>query len=155
MFYVQMNINLQVETPNFPSKDSPEMSDAIEIAARIVDSFNIIADLPSEYILMTTPEYCTKFDHSIPDDPENIGFISPYYADMDWPDTVGDYHLANRTDVELQETDTPSINIVELLKGYDPISYAMIYAISTTDTVKLSDILLVEFIKWNLQYDCK
>ena len=105
MFFFQQEMNIQVEVNGLPNKDTPETSAAIEWGARITDSFTFIADLPTEFLFMIPEEYKRKYDRSIPLDPEAVTYISPIYADFDWPTEIGDYKLTNRIDIMLQPGD--------------------------------------------------
>lgn len=118
MFYLKYELHIYVETPGFPSKDGPENSDAIELGARIVDQFTFSADLPSEYIFLTKKEYVGKFDRHIDDNPDDVSFISPIYADMPWPKEWQGYTMTNKIDIEVQVDDDPKIQILPLLEEY-------------------------------------
>ena len=123
MFYFEQQLNVQVETPNFPSKDSPEMSEAIEWGARIVDSFILIADLPSEFIHLVPKEYMTKYDEGFDCNPEDVYIISPVYRDLDWPTEIDGYRITNKVDIVVQEPDiaedgTVDLNITPMLREY-------------------------------------
>lgn len=143
-FYMQQEMNLQVEVPGMPQKDSPETSAAIEWGARITDEFTIRADLPAEYILMIPKR---EDDHYRPskileDDPENISLISPVYADLDWPTEYGEYKLANRIDIMVQEGDDHSLDLKPVIKTFDENIYNRIMECVTRNG-KLSDLMMV------------
>ena len=120
MFFFQQTINLQVEVPNMPQKDSPETSEAIEWGARITDSFIITADLPSEYLFMLPKEYMTKYDRHVKEDPENVYCISPIFADMDWPTEINGYTMSNKVDVMYQEGDEKTMDVIPVLEHDNP-----------------------------------
>lgn len=142
MFYFNQEINIQVETPGFPSKDSPEMSEAIEWGSRIVDSFTMIADLPSEFMYLTPMEFMTKFDKGVDEEPEGIYYISPVYADLDWPTEINGYKITNRIDITLQDGDEPSVNIIPILRDYNMDVYSFIVNF-IQNKQKLSDLIMV------------
>lgn len=119
MFFFEQEMNIQVETPQFPQRDTPEMSNAIEWGARIVDSFVMYADLPSEYVYLVPKEYMTKIDRGFDRDPEDIYLISPVYADLDWPTEVDGYRLTNKVDIMMQDGDPNTVNIVPMLREYN------------------------------------
>lgn len=119
MFFFNLNMNVQVEVPGFPQKDSPEMNDAIEWGARVTDSFVFIADLPTEFLFLMPEKQMTKFDLGVPEDPDGVYIISPIYADMDWPKEINGYKLTNRADIMLDEGDKPEVNVLSLLKDYN------------------------------------
>lgn len=142
MFFMQQDINLQVEVPGYPAKDSPEMSEAIEWGARITDSFSIIVDLPTEFLFMTPMEFKTKFDRSIPEDPDSISYISPIFADMDWPTEYGDYKLTNRVDIMLQEGDDNHLDLKPVIASDLPDIHSTIMEFIGREG-KLSDLVMV------------
>lgn len=141
-FYMQQEMNLQIEVPGYPNKDTPEMSAAIEWGARITDSFTIRADLPAEYLLLIPKEYHKKPKHALDEDPENISVISPVYADMDWPTEFGEYKLTNRIDIMVQEGDDHSLDIKPVIKNFDENLYNRIMECVARQG-KLSDLVMV------------
>lgn len=126
MFFFEQQMNIQVEVPNFPSRDTPEMSEAIEWGARIVDSFTLIADLPSEFIYLVPKEYMTKIDRGFDEDPDDIYITSPVYADLDWPEEVNGYRITNKVDIMLQEGDPTKLHIVPMLREYSQELYEFV-----------------------------
>lgn len=126
MFLMEQDVNIQVETTGFPARDTPEMSDAIEWGARIVDSFIFSAILPSEFIFLTKKEFVGMFDHGIEDDPDAITYISPIYADPVWPKELNGYLLTNTLDIEVQEGDDNKLPILDLIRDYDASVYTEI-----------------------------
>lgn len=142
MFFFEQQLNVQVETPQFPQKDSPEMSEAIEWGARIVDTFTMYADLPSEYIYLVPKEYKTKWDEGFDRDPDGIYLISPVYADLDWPETIGDYRITNKVDIMLQEGDTNELHIVPMLRDYSNELYELVKMFVDTE-LPIDDIMKV------------
>lgn len=119
MFLMEQDVNIRVESTGFPARDTPEMSEAIEWGARIVDSFIFSAILPSEFIFLTKPEHVGLFDRGIEDDPDAITYISPIYADPIWPKEINGYTLTNTLDIEVQEGDDNKLRILDLIKDYD------------------------------------
>lgn len=119
VFFMKEDLHIQVEVPGIPSRDTPEMSAAIEWGARVTESFTFIADLPSEFLLLTEEEDHTKFDNSIPDDPDSIHYISPVYADLDWPTEINGYTLTNKLDLMVQPGEDPSLNVISQIAAYD------------------------------------
>lgn len=117
MFFMQQEISLQMEVPGLPAKDTPENSNAIEWGARITDSFIIMADLPTEFLFLIPTEFVSKIDTHIPEDPENIYYISPVYADMDWPKEINGYTLTKRVDVMMQDGDDPHLDLKGVLEN--------------------------------------
>lgn len=118
-FYLDYELHIYVESPGFPSRDTPETSDAIELGARIVDQFYFTADLPSEYIFLTKREFVGKFDRHIDDDPDNVTFISPIYADMPRPTEIYGFVATNHIDVQVQEGEEPKLQIIPFIADYD------------------------------------
>lgn len=141
-FYMQQEMNLQVEVPGYPNKDTAEMSAAIEWGARITDTFIIRADLPAEYLLMIPEIHRKKYSKIIEDDPENISVISPVYADLDWPTEINGYTLSNRIDIMVQEGDDHSLDIKPVIKSFDENIYNRILE-CVTKGGKLSDLVIV------------
>lgn len=125
-FYFEQELNMHVEVPSFPSADTAENSEAIEWGARIVDTFIFTADLPMEFLFLTKKEYVGKFDRGIPEDPEAVTFISPIFADMDWPKEINGYTLSNRIDLEVQEGDDPRVKVLPLIQDFDKDVYSVI-----------------------------
>ena len=119
VFLMRYELHVYVETPGFPSKDTPEISEAIELGARIVDQFIFTADLPSEFVFLTKKEYVGRFDKHIEDNPDDITFISPIYADMPWPTELDGFTLTNKIDIEVQVDDEPTLQIIPFLEEYN------------------------------------
>lgn len=142
MFFFQQTINLQVEVPNMPQKDSPEMSEAIEWGARVADSFTIIADLPSEYLFMIPKEYMTKYDRHVKEDPDTVYCISPIFADMDWPTEIDGYTMSNKVDIMYQAGDDVSMDVIPVLEHDNPEIYKTIQE-CIAHAGKLSDLMKI------------
>lgn len=143
MFFMEQEINIRFDVPNLPGKDSPEMSAAIEWGARLTDDFMINVDLPSEYLLLVPEQYFRPVRRFEENTPENIGLISPVYADLDWPKEVDGYQLSNRIDVMIQETDDPSMNIIDTIASFDPDIYQEIKKFIAVDG-PLGDLIKVK-----------
>lgn len=143
MFYIEQEMNLQIEVPGIPNKDSPETSDAFEWGARITDEFIVRADLPAEFLFLLPEEYMTKYDRSIKEDPEWVSVISPYYADMDWPTEVNGYTLSNRVDIEVKENDDNVLSLLSVINEYNPDIYAVIQE-HIARNGKLSDLVITK-----------
>lgn len=143
LFFMQQTLNLQFEVPGLPGKDSPENSEAIEWGARVVDSFTVIADLPTEYLFLTTPVHQPKFDRGIPEDPEAITYISPIFADLDWPTEIGEYHLAHRLDVMMSEGDENFMDLMPVMKHNNIDAYKLLIECVERGG-KLSDLMMVK-----------
>ena len=125
MFFMLQDLHIFVEAPNYPAKDSPEMSDMIEWAARITDSFTFSADLPLEFIFLTKKELACNFDSTpIEEDDNQISFISPIYNDLDWPTEFGDFKIANQVDVELQPGEEPTLSVLPLINDFHKDMFA-------------------------------
>lgn len=148
LFFFQQEMNLQFEVPNLPSKDSPENSEAIEWGARIVDNFIVIADLPSEYLFLTPKEYMTKYDKSIPEDPESVYYISPIYADMDWPTEIDGYTLTTRLDIMLTsddiEKEETSMDLLPIIVNETPPEIGNTIEEYVKRMSKIDDLVLVK-----------
>lgn len=148
LYFFQQEMNLQFEVPNLPSKDSPENSEAIEWGARIVDNFIVIADLPSEYLFLTPKEYMTKYDKSIPEDPESVYYISPIYADMDWPTEIDGYTLATRLDIMLTtediEKEETSMELLPIIVNETPPEIGATIEEYAKRMGKIEDLVLVK-----------
>lgn len=143
LFYMEQTLNLQIEVPSIPNKDDPEMSDAFEWGARITDEFDVRADLPTEFLFLLPEELRPKYDNSIPEDPESISLISPYYADMDWPTEVNGYTLSNRLDIMVKEDDDNVLDLLGVVKNYNPEIYDTIQEHIQREG-KLSDLVLTK-----------
>ena len=126
MFFLEMDVNIQVEVPSFPARDTPETSDAIEWGARVVDSFTFSAILPSEFIFLTKKEHVGMFDHGVRDEPDAITYISPVYADPVWPKEYNGYILTNSLSIEVQEGDETKMPILEVIRDYSTDVYTTI-----------------------------
>lgn len=113
MFFFNRDMNIQVEVPNpTPSKDSPEMSGAIEWGARVTDTFYFIADLPAEYIFLLPETIVPRYDTRVRPDPEGVSFISPILANNPhWPTEIGEFKITNRIDVMYQPGDDNHFDI--------------------------------------------
>lgn len=118
MFFMLQELHIYVEVPNYPAKDSPEMSDMIEWSARITDTFTFSADLPLEFIFLTKKELAPKFDAGVEEDDDSITFISPIHNDLDWPKEFGEFKIANQLDVEVQAGEEPTLSVLPLLNDF-------------------------------------
>ena len=119
MFFMLQDLHIYVDVPNYPAKDSPEMSDMIEWAARVTDTFTFSADLPLEFIFLTRKELACNFDSTpIEEDENSVSFISPIYNDLDWPTEYGEFKLANKLDVELQPGEDATLSILPLINDF-------------------------------------
>lgn len=125
-FYMEQDLHIYVESDGFPAADSTENAEAIEWGARVVDSFTLTADLPMEFLFLTKKEYVGKFDRGVPEDPDGVTFISPIYADLDWPKELNGYVLSNRIDIEVQEGDEPKLNILSVIADFDKDIYSVV-----------------------------
>lgn len=143
MFFMEQEVNLQVEVPGLPNKDSAEKSEAIEWGARITDSFSIIVDLPTEFLFLVPEECKVKIDRSIPEDPDDITYISPIYADMDWPKEINGFILSKRLDVMIQEGDSTSLDLRGVLEN-DNMEIFSIIKECLDKNGKLSDLVLIK-----------
>lgn len=143
LFFFQQEMNIQVEVPGLPQKDSPETSNAIEWGARITDSFTMIADLPTEFLFMIPEEMKGKYDNHIDETDDMITYISPIYADLDWPTEYGDYKLTNRVDIMLQEGDDPHLDLKPVIANDIPQIHDTIMEFIQKDE-ELSDIVMVK-----------
>lgn len=144
MFYMDYELHIHVEVPSFPAKDSAENTDAIELGARVTDMFIFTADLPSEFMFLTQKEYVGRFDRAIPSDPDAITFISPIYADMPWPTEIGDYKLTNRVDIEVQEGDSPCMDVIGLLRDFSMDVYETVKEYIEQEAYNISDLMKVD-----------
>lgn len=125
-FYMEWELHIYVESPGFPAADSTENAEAIEWGARVVDSFIFSADLPMEFLFLTKKEMVGKFDRGVPEDPDAVTYISPIYADMDWPTEIGEYKLSNRIDIEVQEGDDPKLQILPVIQDFNADIYSVV-----------------------------
>lgn len=142
-FYMEQMVNLQIDVPGIPNKDSPELSEAFEWGARITDEFIVKADLPAEFLFLLPEEYKTKYDNSIPEDPANVYMISPYFADMDWPTEVNGYTLTNRLDVMVKEDDDNVLDLLGAIRDYNEAFYEAIKE-CIAEEGKLSELVLTK-----------
>lgn len=157
LFFAEQDCHIQVETPDMPAKDSPELSDAIEIAARVTDTFNFIVDLPTEF-------FCTM-DHFVSeqyeryregDDPE-LHYITKS-DDYSWEKgmdlEMGDYMLFNRADVMIQSADDNTMNLIDIIKDVDPKMSITAKKLLNDPTITLPDTLFrVRIIAKNNEVD--
>ena len=123
MFFAEQDCHIQVEVPDMPAHDNPEQADAIELGARVTDSFIFTVDLPAEF-------FCTM-DHSVVknylkyqegDDPD-VHYITTSEStnwENDMQLEVGDYTLFNRVDVTIQHPDDNTLNLLGVLDDVDP-----------------------------------
>lgn len=153
MYLMEQDINIRVESPGFPARDNPEMSEAIEFGARIVDSFTFSAILPSEFIFLTKKEHVGLFDRGIEDEPDAITYVSPIYADPIWPKEIRGYVLTNTLDIEVQEGDDSKLPILDLIRDYDKDVYATI--MSWVDhKMRLDELVMVRAYPNGSQKEC-
>ena len=143
MFMFNLKTSVQVEVPGFPQKDSPEMSEAIEWGARVVDSFTMIADLPSEFLYLSPREMMTKFDTGVDEDPNSVYLISPIYADMDWPVEINGYKRIRMADIMYPTVNKiTELDITHLILEYSEEVYHFVMDFIARNQ-KLSDLLAV------------
>ena len=143
LFFMEQELNIQVEVPGMPSKDSPETSDAFEWGARITDSFILRADLPTEFLFMLPEQYMVKYDRSIQEEPNQVSVISPIYADREWPDEVNGYTRTNKLDIIVNEDDDNRLNLLVAIRDYNPDIYDTIVEFIQHHR-KLSDLVLTK-----------
>ena len=72
-----------------------------------------------------------------------ITYISPIYADLDWPTEYGDYKLTNRVDIMLQEGDDPHLDLKPVIANDIPQIHDTIMEFIQKDE-ELSDIVMVK-----------
>lgn len=126
MFYMRQEVHLYVEVPDNPQKDSPEMSAAFEHGAQIRDSFVIEADLPSEFIFVTSEPKAQMYVAGKDKDVENVYYVSPF---MEWPEAPkmhGDYSLVNTLTVTVEEDDNELDIMADVIRYYDTNVYNLI-----------------------------
>ena len=128
-FYAHQEIHVHVEVPDFPSKDTAEKSGAIELGARLTDSFVLTADLPSEFIAVVPRNMACEYQTGVPDvDPEEFFYINNEIIngeiDLAAPRMIGErFKLVSRYDVELTRSDKNTINTLELIHEMDDEPY--------------------------------
>lgn len=148
MFYMSQNISLYFEIPNSVSMDSPEKSAAFEKGARIRQQVTVSADLPSEFIFLTTRENGMKYQKFLDKEPENVYYIMP---DLSFPEFEKEISFNDRlftaiTSTKLMIEDDKDGNVVNVLEDIIAAADADIYEnikeyISSGNMV--SDIILV------------
>lgn len=118
MFFMKHEVHIQAEVPGYPSMDSAETSEAIEWGARLTDSFTFIVDMPSEFIFLVPDTKKPKKIEPI-EEPNNIFYISPIYADIPVPKMNDGYTLTNKVDIMIEETDNQSLNLLGVIEDTD------------------------------------
>lgn len=118
MFFMQQNVHLYVEVPSFPSKDSPETSDAIEWGARITDNFVITADLPSEFIFLTPKDEAGAYEQGI-DDEYDIYYIPPYFVEPERAAIIGDFTRTTQLDVMMATGESNELDIIPIVHEFN------------------------------------
>lgn len=127
-FYAHQEIHVHVEVPDFPSKDTAEKSGAIELGARLTDSFVLTADLPSEFIAVVPRNMACEYQTGVPDvDPEEFFYINNEVVNgeinLAAPREMGNFKLVSRYDVELTKSDRDTINVMEIIQDMDDELY--------------------------------
>lgn len=113
MFYMQQEVHLYVDVPNMPQKDSPEMSNAFEWGAQIRDTIVIEADLPSEFIFLTSIENARKYVPGKDPDPEKIYYVAPDLAFPEFPEMKDGRKLVNQLKVVIDDPNDNSLNVLD------------------------------------------
>lgn len=123
MFFAEQDCHIQVEVPSMPSHDSPEQSEAIEVGARVTDSFTFIVDLPSEYFCTMEHEVTDQYVRYQEGDDPDIHYITTsqdYKTEDGVENEIGDYTLFNRVAVTIQHEDDNRLNLLTVLHDIDP-----------------------------------
>lgn len=127
MFYMRQEIHLYVDVPDIPGKDSPEMSAAFEYGAQVRDSFVIEADIPSEFIFITSDNRAKFYVKGKDPDPESVYYVPANIAWPDPPTMHGDYKLVKNLVVAVDNVDDNNMDIMDdVIKFMDTNVYNII-----------------------------
>lgn len=151
MFFAEQDCHIQVEVPDMPAHDSPEQAEAIEVGARVTDSFIFTVDLPSEYFCTMEHEVTKDYIRYEEGDDPDIHYITKS-DDYKWEKgmdlEIGDYTLLNRVDVTIQDDQDNALDLLTVLNDVDAQMRKTAEALLRDSNVTLPEpLFLVKIIK--------
>lgn len=156
MFFAEQDCHIQVEVPDLPAHDSPEQAEAIEVGARVTDSFIFTVDLPSEYFCTMEHEVTKDYIRYEEGDDPDIHYITKS-DDYKWEKgmdlEIGDYTLLNRVDVTIQHDQDNELDILTVLNDVDSQMRKTAEALLRDSDVTLQEpLFLVKIIKGSKEF---
>ena len=148
-FFAHMDLHVHVEVPDFPSRDSTDKAGAIDIAARMTDSFVFTVDLPAEFIAVVPKEQASDYKSNVDElDPEELFYINNEMVSaqlgLSAPRNIGErFKLVSRYDVQLTKTDRNMIHMLEFIRDMDA-DLARIFELAIIGKKNLEDIVRVK-----------
>ena len=150
-FYAHQEIHVHVDIPDFPSRDSVDKAGAIDIAARLTDSFVFTVDLPAEFIAVIPRDKACEYRKCGKDaeiDPDELFYINNEIVsverDLYAPRNIGErFKLVSRYDVQLTKTDRNVVHIMDFLKDMD-VELAAWMQLAIEQGLNLEDIVRVK-----------
>ena len=154
-FYAHQEAHIYVDVPDMPSRDSAEKSNAIEIGARLTDSFALTVDLPSEFISIVPRKLACDYN-KIEDDYDQMFYINNDMInpniELSAPKIIGDnFQMFTKCDLEFSYDDKNTIHLLEIIDDLqnEELSKNLRYAVSCG--VNIEDILRVKL--YNKEYE--
>lgn len=156
MFLAEQDCHIQVEVPDMPAHDSPEQAEAIEVGARVTDSFIFTVDLPSEYFCTMEHEVTKDYIRYEEGDDPDIHYITKS-DDYKWEEgmdlEIGDYTLLNRVDVTIQDDQDNALDLLTVLNDVDAQMRKTAEALLRDSNVTLPEpLFLVKIIKGTKEF---
>lgn len=156
MFFAEQDCHIQVEVPDMPAHDSPEQAEAIEVGARVTDSFIFTVDLPSEYFCTMEHEVTKDYIRYEEGDDPDIHYITKS-DDYKWEEgmdlEIGDYTLLNRVDVTIQDDQDNALDLLTVLNDVDAQMRKTAEALLRDSNVTLPEpLFLVKIIKGTKEF---
>lgn len=156
MFFAEQDCHIQVEVPDMPAHDSPEQAEAIEVGARVTDSFIFTVDLPSEYFCTMEHEVTKDYIRYEEGDDPDIHYITKS-DDYKWEKgmdlEIGDYTLLNRVDVTIQDDQDNALDLLTVLNDVDAQMRKTAEALLRDSNVTLPEpLFLVKIIKGTKEF---
>ena len=156
MFFAEQDCHIQVEVPDMPAHDSPEQAEAIEVGARVTDSFIFTVDLPSEYFCTMEHEVTKDYIRYEEGDDPDIHYITKS-DDYKWEEgmdlEIGDYTLLNRVDVTIQDDQDNALDLLTVLNDIDAQMRKTAEALLRDSNVTLPEpLFLVKIIKGTKEF---
>ena len=156
MFFAEQDCHIQVEVPDMPAHDSPEQAEAIEVGARVTDSFIFTVDLPSEYFCTMEHEVTKDYIRYEEGDDPDIHYITKS-DDYKWEEgmdlEIDDYTLLNRVDVTIQDDQDNALDLLTVLNDVDAQMRKTAEALLRDSNVTLPEpLFLVKIIKGTKEF---
>lgn len=159
-FYAHQDLHVHVEVPDFPGRDSTDRAGAIDIAARLTDSFVFTVDLPSEFIAVVPRELAKDYRKCTPEqeiDPDELFYINNEIVSSEEglyaPREIAErFKLVSKYDVQLTKSDKNTIHLLELAESTDP-DLRKLLELAISNKVNLEDVVRLKIFTKNSEIE--